>query len=113
VDFGGRLVYRKLDGVDAQLFGDAGLDWKAQPSLRVTVGAERSLVLENGSTITSGLTGTGPTGRLRWQPNASFSFEVTAKHLALNDDNTRDVGRADLSQRLWGRSNEFRLIAST
>ena len=38
---------------------------------------------------------------------------MAARHLALNDDNTRDAERADLSQRVWGRSNEFRLVAST
>ncbi len=113
VDLGGRLTYRKLDGVDGQMFGDARLTWKGLRSLRFTIGAERSLILENGSTIVNGLTGLGPTARLRWQPNTDFSIEVIANHLALNDDNTRGAARADLSQRIWGRSNEFRLVAST
>jgi len=113
IDLGGRVGYRKLDGVDPQMFGEAGLGWKALQSLRLALGAERSLILENGSTMVDGLAGVGPTGRLRWQLTAALSIEVAAKHLALSDDNTKNIERADLSQRVWGRSSELRLVAST
>ena len=113
IDLAGRVGYRKLDGVDPQMFGEAGLGWKALQSLRLALGAERSLILENGSTMVDGLAGVGPTGRLRWQPTAALSIEVAAKHLALSDDNTKNIERADLSQRVWGRSSELRLVAST
>jgi hypothetical protein len=99
--------------VDAQITGDLALTWKAAPSLRVAIGAERTSLFENGATLENGLVGLGPLARLRWQPTADLSVALGARHLALTDDNTRDHTRADVSQRLWGRTNEVRLVAST
>ncbi len=113
VEITARVAHRSLDGANAQWFGDAQVTWRASSSFRATAGVERTLVLENASTLVDGLVGSGPIGRLRWQPGTEFSAEISASRLALDDDNARRILRADLSRRVVRGSNELRLLASS
>lgn len=71
----------------------------------------RALVLENEFTLDTRLAGWGPGVRIRWQPNADFTAEVTGSGLKMTDDNTRLNVRASLSHRLLAGANEVRLVA--
>ena len=77
----GSLAYRKLDTVGGQWFGDLGLAWRAS-NVRLSVGVERSLLLENRSTLTDGISGFGLSTGVRWAPNDDVYWKRRARSAA-------------------------------
>jgi len=109
----GAIAYRALDTMDASWFGDLGLTWRIGSRLRIAGGAERSLLLENTSTLVAGIHGTGPTASLRWTPGIDFSLDAGAARTSLSDGNLRQTLRVAASQRLLRGRNELRLVGIT
>ena len=105
----GTVAYRKLDGMEGAWFGDLGVAWRVGSRLRTAVGAERALVLENQTTLTSGLHGVGPTASVRWTPNTDFMLDANAGQLSLSDGNERRTLRATVSQRVLRGVSEIRV----
>lgn len=105
----GAIAYRKLDGMAGAWFGDLGIAWRVGSRLRTAVGAERALVLENQTTLTSGLHGVGPTASVRWTPNTDFMLAASAGQLSLSDGNERRTLRATVSERVVRGVHEIRV----
>ena len=105
----GTIAYRKLEGMEGAWFGDLNLAWRVNSRLRTAVGAERALVLENQTTLTSGLHGDGPTASVRWTPNTDFVVAANAGYLSLSDGNQRSTFRATVSERVLRGVNEIRV----
>ena len=106
----GTLAYRKLDTIDGAWFGDLGVAWRLGSRWRTSVGAERSLILENQSTLTSGLSGTGPIASVRWTPGIDFLLSASGSGSSLSDGNQRQTLRVSASQRVRRGANELRLV---
>lgn len=109
----GAFAYRKLETLDASWFGDLGVTWRIGSRLRLSGGAERSLLLENASTLAAGIYGTGPTASLRWTPGIDFSLDVGGARTSLSDGNLRQTLRVAASQRVLRGRNEIRLVGIT
>jgi tetratricopeptide (TPR) repeat protein len=106
----GSLAYRKLEGIEGAWFGDLGVAWRMGSRLRASVGAERALVLENQTTLTSDLHGVGPVGSVRWTPNTDFMLAASGGQLSLSDGNERRTFRATASERVLRGVHELRLV---
>jgi tetratricopeptide (TPR) repeat protein len=106
----GSLAYRQLEGIEGAWFGDLGVAWRIGSRLRASLGAERALVLENQSTLTSGLHGIGPTAAVRWTPNTDFMLAASGGQLSLSDGNERRTFRASVSERVLRGVHELRLV---
>ena len=78
--------------------------------LRTSAAVERSLILENQSTLTAGLHGIGPTASIRWTPGIDFMLSANGSQLSLSDGNQRRTLRLSASQRVWRGINELRLV---
>ena len=113
LDARANLTYRALNGVPQQWFGDARVTWQAQSQVRATLGVERVAVLENAQTVESGLSGFGPAATIHWRPRPSFTLDLRASRMVLDDQNVRQTFGANLSHHLVRRRNELRLLAST
>ena len=106
-------TYRDWSGADAQWSAESRARVKATQAVAVSAAFGRTLLLENASTLETGLAGVGPSGEISWTPHVDFALDLSAGRLALNDDNTRDTVRAAVSQRVWRRANEVRLVAAS
>ena len=107
----GGLAYRQLGDLDPAWFGDAQVNWRALPTLRVLGGVERSLLLENGVTLADGIRGVGPTAGVRWTPSTDLRLELSGARQGLSDGNRRDLFRASASGRVHRGVNEVWLHA--
>jgi tetratricopeptide (TPR) repeat protein len=105
----GTVAYRKLETMEGVWFGDLGVAWRVGSRLRTTIGAERALVLENQTTLTSGLHGVGPTASVRWTPNTDFMLVANGGHQSLSDGNERSTFRASVSERVLRGTHEIHL----
>jgi tetratricopeptide (TPR) repeat protein len=109
----GAVAYRALGAMDASWFGDLGVTWRLGSHLRLAGGAERSLLLENASTLAAGIHGTGPTMSLRWTPGIDFSLDASGARTWLSDGNVRQTLRVGASHRVLRGRNELRLVGVT
>lgn len=113
VGVSGTATYRQLGALDGTWFGDLGVTWRLRPSLRVSAGAERSLLLENSTTLEEGISAIGPTLSARWAPSADFSLQVAGAWVEQSDRNQRQTLRFSVSERVRGGTNELHLLGST
>lgn len=113
IDLSGLLAVRTLDGAGSHWYGDTRASWRLSSRLQASAGVERTLILENAATLTTGLAGVGPRAQVRWRPTQDFTAEVTATHRWLNDDNRQSRQSLSAAQRVWHRTSELWVVGST
>ena len=76
----------------------------------MTAGFGRTLVLENRTTVFTGIAGRGPTAAIAWTPTSDIAVAVTGSRSDLNDGNRRHLLRMSASRRVLRGRNELRLL---